>query len=239
MSQVTQAIRNHHRELASTLQAQVNALEGDQGDTGPNALVAFLKSDLLPHAQGEEISLYPVVDGLVAEHARPTATMSIDHEIIEGYIREIERTASALAAAKNGNRASLQEHLVLLGRQLEALFQVHLEKEERVYLPLLEKYLSEEDQQRVLGGMHEAHMTEPKANIKTTLDVREIPPVQRHPLIFQTFEALKPGEAFVLINDHDPKPLYYQFKFEREGQFSWDYQEQGPQVWQVRVGKLR
>ncbi len=33
--------------------------------------------------------------------------------------------------------------------------------------------------------------------------------------IFHTFEALKPGEAFVLVNDHDPKPLCYQFKFER------------------------
>ncbi|HLB02832.1 MAG TPA: DUF2249 domain-containing protein [Nitrospiria bacterium] len=69
------------------------------------------------------------------------------------------------------------------------------------------------------------------------VDVRHIPPAQRHSLIFQTFEALQPGEAFILVNDHDPKPLYYQFKFEREGQFSWEYLEQGPEVWQVRIGK--
>ena len=50
-------------------------------------------------------------------------------------------------------------------------------------------------------------------------------------------EALQPGEAFLLVNDHDPKPLYYQFKFEHERQFSWDYVEQGPDVWQVHVGK--
>ncbi len=30
MSEVTQAIRNHHRELADTLKAQVNALEEDR-----------------------------------------------------------------------------------------------------------------------------------------------------------------------------------------------------------------
>jgi len=69
------------------------------------------------------------------------------------------------------------------------------------------------------------------------LDVRTTAPAQRHPLIFSTFEALAPGESFVLVNDHDPKPLFYQFKFERDGQFTWDYLEQGPQDWRVRIGR--
>jgi len=69
------------------------------------------------------------------------------------------------------------------------------------------------------------------------IDVRPVPPAQRHPMIFQAFEALEPGEAFILVNDHDPKPLYYQFKYEREGQFDWNYLEEGPQVWKVQVGK--
>lgn len=71
----------------------------------------------------------------------------------------------------------------------------------------------------------------------TTVDVRQIPPPQRHPLIFRTYEELQAGEAFTLINDHDPKPLYYTFQAEREGQFTWDYLERGPQVWRVRIGK--
>ncbi|MBI2881958.1 MAG: DUF2249 domain-containing protein [Candidatus Tectomicrobia bacterium] len=73
--------------------------------------------------------------------------------------------------------------------------------------------------------------------VKTTVDVRQTPPPKRHPLIFQTFESLKPGESFILVNDHDPKPLYYQFKFERDGQFTWDYLEQGPEAWRVKIGK--
>ncbi len=72
---------------------------------------------------------------------------------------------------------------------------------------------------------------------KTVIDVRQIPPPKRHPLIFQTFNDLQAGEAFRLINDHDPKPLYYQFKYELEGQFTWEYVESGPEVWQVIVGK--
>ncbi len=73
--------------------------------------------------------------------------------------------------------------------------------------------------------------------VRTTLDVRAVPPARRHTLIFETFEALKPGEAFTLVNDHDPKPLYYQFQAERAGTFRWEYAEQGPEVWRVLIGK--
>jgi uncharacterized protein (DUF2249 family) len=69
------------------------------------------------------------------------------------------------------------------------------------------------------------------------VDVRTMPPSQRHSTIFDSYHQLNPGEAFELVNDHDPKPLYYQFDAEHKGQFTWDYQEQGPQVWRVRIGK--
>ena len=71
-----------------------------------------------------------------------------------------------------------------------------------------------------------------------TLDVRSEAPARRHSLIFETFEALAPDGGFILINDHDPKPLYYQFAAERAGTFSWDYLEQGPERWRVRIGRV-
>ena len=52
-----------------------------------------------------------------------------------------------------------------------------------------------------------------------------------------TWQGLAAGKSFVLINDHDPKPLYYQFDAEHKGQFSWEYLESGPEVWRVRIGK--
>lgn len=70
-----------------------------------------------------------------------------------------------------------------------------------------------------------------------TVDVRRMIPRDRHPLIFQTFDALELNEQFELVNDHDPKPLYYQFLHERPGQFSWDYLEQGPDVWRVAIAR--
>jgi len=69
------------------------------------------------------------------------------------------------------------------------------------------------------------------------VDVREIVPRERHPLIFNTFDALTGDEQFTLVNDHDPKPLYYQFLHERPDQFTWEYLEQGPTVWRVAIGR--
>lgn len=67
------------------------------------------------------------------------------------------------------------------------------------------------------------------------LDVRIIAPRDRHPLIFSTFDALQPGDFFELVNDHAPKPLYYQFLHERPDLFTWEYLEEGPETWRVRI----
>lgn len=75
------------------------------------------------------------------------------------------------------------------------------------------------------------------SNQTTEIDVRTIAPPQRHPLIFDTWAALAAGESFELVNDHDPKPLYYQFEAEHTGEFTWDYIESGPEVWRVRIGR--
>ena len=70
------------------------------------------------------------------------------------------------------------------------------------------------------------------------IDVRTVPPPQRHPLIFGRFDALAAGESFDLLNDHDPAPLYYQFERIRAGQFAWSYLETGPAHWRVRIARV-
>jgi uncharacterized protein (DUF2249 family) len=72
----------------------------------------------------------------------------------------------------------------------------------------------------------------------TKIDVRDVAPRDRHPLIFSTFRSLGAGETMELINDHDPKPLYYLFHAELPGQFGWDYVQRGLEVWRVRIAKL-
>jgi len=70
-----------------------------------------------------------------------------------------------------------------------------------------------------------------------TIDVRDMPPRERHPRIFSTFDALPAGDAILLVNDHDPKPLFYQFQAERPGQVAWQPQEEGPERWVIRIEK--
>ena len=69
------------------------------------------------------------------------------------------------------------------------------------------------------------------------IDVRIVPPGQRHPRICAMANALEGGAAFTIINDHDPKPLHYQLQAEYPGQFSWTYLESGPEVWRVELGR--
>lgn len=69
------------------------------------------------------------------------------------------------------------------------------------------------------------------------LDVRSYRPQKRHDLIYEKYGNLEGGDAFVLINDHDPKPLYYQMKEEMEGELRWEYVESGGDEWKVLIGK--
>ena len=69
------------------------------------------------------------------------------------------------------------------------------------------------------------------------LDIRPVIPREKHPTIFSTFDSLKSGETFQLINDHDPMPLYYQFEAERKNSFEWSYIEKGPTIWRVNISK--
>lgn len=72
---------------------------------------------------------------------------------------------------------------------------------------------------------------------KSQVDARLYEPKDKHPIILNTFAALKPGESMELINDHDPRPLHYQFIMEMPDQFEWEYLEEGPEVWRVSIRK--
>ncbi|MDP4161905.1 MAG: DUF2249 domain-containing protein [Bacillota bacterium] len=70
-----------------------------------------------------------------------------------------------------------------------------------------------------------------------TVNVPDYPPREKHPIIFKTFDELNSGETMQIINDHDPRPLLYQFMMERPEQFNWNYLEEGPEIWKVAIDK--
>ena len=71
--------------------------------------------------------------------------------------------------------------------------------------------------------------------IATTIHVQQIPPRERHAQIFASFDALAVGHALQIVNDHDPRPLRFQFDDRTPGQFDWSYVESGPETWRVNI----
>ena len=71
-----------------------------------------------------------------------------------------------------------------------------------------------------------------------TLDVRQMPPWERHPTIMQAFEDIEVGDAIKLVNDHEPKPLYYQFMAEMPGRVDWESTQLGPREWVAMIKKV-
>jgi uncharacterized protein (DUF2249 family) len=67
------------------------------------------------------------------------------------------------------------------------------------------------------------------------LDVRPLIPIKRHEKLLKLFKDLPAGESFVFINDHDPKPLYYEFRSIFGDVVGWEYLQRDPEEWKVRV----
>jgi uncharacterized protein (DUF2249 family)/hemerythrin-like domain-containing protein len=232
MSDTTRAITAHHAELARDLRAAVEAAETTPSERSAAALVEFLDRDLLPHAKSEELHLYPLLDLIVAAHARPTETMSIDHEFIARYRDEVAKARADLSGARGDAAADAATRLARAAIALEALVEVHLAKEERAYLPLLAKHTSDADQAALLRRMH----GEDGRTVEPVIDARTVEPARRHPLIFETFAGLAAGRTMVVAAAHDPKHLRQELEALHPAGFGWDYLEEGP-TWRIRLTK--
>lgn len=74
---------------------------------------------------------------------------------------------------------------------------------------------------------------------ETTLDLRDVPPPERHPKIHDAFEALEPGETLTIVNDHEPKPLFYEMKAEVDAFDAHEYavEHRGPEEFVAELPK--
>jgi uncharacterized protein (DUF2249 family) len=74
----------------------------------------------------------------------------------------------------------------------------------------------------------------------TTLDLRDVPPPERHPKIHDAFASLESGESLELVNDHDPKPLFYEMQAEVESfdADGYEVERRGPTEFVATLPKL-
>lgn len=70
------------------------------------------------------------------------------------------------------------------------------------------------------------------------LDLCQLPRPQRHPLVFERFDALALGESFVLTNDHNPVLLNRELENTRPGQATWEHLNRGPDRYRIRIRRI-
>src|SRR5690606_30373541 len=72
-------------------------------------------------------------------------------------------------------------------------------------------------------------------NADGELDVRVLIPIQRHELLIRLFGELPVDDHFIFINDHDPIPLFYEFRSIYGDVVGWEYLNRGGREWKVKV----
>ncbi|ODU04384.1 MAG: hypothetical protein ABS81_10820 [Pseudonocardia sp. SCN 72-86] len=195
-------------------------LEPVAREAAQDSLVRFCLQRVLPHLEMVDRAVYAVAAGAAETRLLVRALRAL-HVLVADAIDGVNRAESSgeLAAAAHATAAVLGarnevDHAVLLPA---------LATMPGVDLPTLAQDIA-----TLRGG---GSLAAPDL-----LDVRKIPHGQRHPRIFGTYARLAPGQSFVLINNHDPKPLRQEFDTVYPGQYSWEYLETGPAQWQVRIG---
>jgi regulator of cell morphogenesis and NO signaling len=58
-----------------------------------------------------------------------------------------------------------------------------------------------------------------------------------HPRIREAFDALAPGNSFILVSSQDPAPLLDRLGLEQAGALVWRYLEEGPPAWRLEIGR--
>jgi len=67
------------------------------------------------------------------------------------------------------------------------------------------------------------------------VDLRPLPPPERHATVHRELDALAPGETLELVNDHKPDPLRHEIEAERPGEYSWTDGQDGPDVFTATI----
>ena len=157
MENAVEMIKAHHRSVSEQLAEGVDAIEAakvtDYDSRTFDAFVTFLTDDLMPHAEGEERSMYPAVRDLICRYDNPLATMSLDHQAIVDRINKLKDLVTRVDACQE-ERERLLPQAKRLSIELGALVSVHLAKEEIALLPLMEEHMSEEE---IVGVVHRMH----------------------------------------------------------------------------------
>lgn len=149
MNTVGPRMWTRHQDLSHEVSIRTMALEEDWARADPAGLIRYLREEVVPHARLEEDVLYPVLERLLAPGDRTIEMLRLDHALLNQWMDALANAAAELAVAGVENRSSVRRRIIRLALQIEALFQVHVEKEERFVHPLLDERLGETERREL------------------------------------------------------------------------------------------
>lgn len=187
-----------------------------------NRLAAFCYERVLPYLDALDRAVYAVAAG-ASETRLLVRGLRAQRPLVVSAVADLERATDIADIGAAG-------HTVL------ALLDASRAVEREVLWPALGA-LPGVDLPTVVADL-DTVLAGGTLDVPAELDVREIPHGRRHPTIFGTYARLSPGGSFVIVNNHDPKPLRREFEATFPGAFAWDYVESGPERWRVRIGKV-
>ncbi len=192
------------------------------------------------HHLREEEALFPV---LVKHNVvEPPSIMKMDHVEFRKRKRELYEIA---LNPKSLPFIEFKKRVIELGEYLNRELGSHIFKEDNILYQIALQILSPEEWEQIKEACDRIGYccftpAEPESDSdEIELDLRSLPPSQRHDLIMRRWAELAPGRTLRIINDHDPKPLRYQFEAEFAGKFEWVYASSGPETWEIKISKMR
>jgi uncharacterized protein (DUF2249 family)/hemerythrin-like domain-containing protein len=192
------------------------------------------------HHLREEEALFPVLE----RHnvVEPPSIMKMDHVEFRKRKRELFEVAQK---PESLSFIEFKHRVIELGEYLNRELGSHIFKEDNILYQIALQILSPEEWEQIkedcdrIGYCCFTPVADAPDSGEIELDLRSLPPFQRHDLIMQKWAELTPGRTLRIINDHDPKPLRYQFEAEFPGKFTWVYASSGPEAWEVNISKIQ
>lgn len=188
------------------------------------------------HHQREEEALFPRIE----KHDITEPPMIMKEEHVE-FLKQKRELYKIAHSGRTLPFPDFKQAVIHSGVYLSHELKSHIFKEDNILYQIALQILTPQEWEEVKKDCNKIGYCcfTPQDQCKTVdLDLRTLPPPQRHKQIFDTWRSLKNCESLRITNDHDPKPLYYQFEAEYKEQFEWKYEKQGPEDWVVRINRL-
>lgn len=153
-------LRDEHRALLPQILAlrttadRIGAMSRAELGEAVGSRVSFLRDHLTPHARAEDEVMYPIVADLIGG-AEATATMRRDHVEVMRLADRLQSLRERLSDGVFDDETANDLRRVLYG--LFAIVSLHFAKEEEIYLPLLERGMTQPEAEQMFAAMGHAH----------------------------------------------------------------------------------